>query len=103
MEGVELGVSKRIRETVEAVARATSDSGYASVTDIAQRLHLDPSTALRRVHDCLKRDYLRTESEKQRGRKMRLAVGVPLPNNQEIFPAVERVVEYMTQSAKEGT
>ena len=94
----------QIRETVEAVQKIIMNSpeGYASVSEIARRLRLDPSAALRRVHDCLKRDYLRSESEKQRGRKMRLKIGEPLPNNQEIFPTVASIVAHMAKSRKEG-
>jgi hypothetical protein len=100
-EGVERGVGKTIRETVEAVGEIVGDSGtFASVSAVAKSLHLDRSSALRRVYDCLKRDYLRTDGENKKGRKMRLALGEPLPAEQEILPSVENIIERMKKSRK---
>src|SRR5579862_5563627 len=72
-EGVEFGVGKALRETVEAVTYLCDGVGVtASVTQIAKRLRLDRSAANRRIHECLRRNFLQTESEIRKGRAMQL-------------------------------
>jgi hypothetical protein len=105
MEGVEHGVSKTQRETVKAVevicAGGEGFTQTASVAEIAKRLKLDVSAALRRVHECLRRDLLRSEGEIRRGRKMQLKLGVRLEENQAVLPRVEELVKHLNKR-KEG-
>ena len=105
MEGVEHGVSKTQRETVKAVEVICADEqGFGrtvSVKEIAKHLNLDVSAALRRVHECLRLDLLRSEGEIRRGRKMQLKVGVPLEDNQEVLPEVEKLLKHLNKR-KEG-
>jgi hypothetical protein len=98
MEGVERGVSRRLRETVSAVEYICAEKGgfqpVVTVSELAKHLGLDVSTALRRVHECLRRDLLRTDGEITTGRRMQLKVGEVLPENQEILPTVEDIVKH---------
>jgi hypothetical protein len=105
MEGLEQGVSNTQRETVKAAAViCAGEEGFsqtASVAEIAKRLKLDVSAALRRVHECLRIDLLRTDGEIRRGRKMQLKLGVPLEENQAVLPKVEELVECLNRRKEE--
>ena len=93
-EGVELSAGKSIRETVQAVSYLCDGVGVtASVTQVAKRLKLDRSAALRRIQECLRRNLLQTEDEVRRGRSMKLKLGEPLPNEQQVLPTVEELTE----------
>jgi hypothetical protein len=98
MEGVERGVSRRLRETVSAAEHICAEKdGFqpaVTVSELAKHLRLDVSTALRRVHECLRRDLLRTDGEITTGRRMQLMVGEVLPENQEILPTVEDIAKH---------
>jgi len=106
MESTERGVSKRLRETVQAVTEICSGDGEprpvfgesgAAVAAIAQRLNLDRSTALRRVQECLKRELLRPVGEWKKGRKLIVTLGEPLSENEEILPSAEQVGDEMNE------
>jgi hypothetical protein len=100
-EGVEKTVSKTIRQTVRAVVRicseATEGETHAggdvdgiSVLEIAKALHIDRSSASRRVKQCLLGGYLKN-LETARGRPHRLVSGDPLPTEKRVMPLTEEV------------
>ena len=84
-EGVGVSVSQTMRETVHAVASIAAGQGTASVTEVAQLLSLDTSSASRRIHAALKKGFLENEEQQPR-RKARLIVGTPLPATRGLLP-----------------
>jgi hypothetical protein len=98
-EGIEATVSATIRETVEAV-QAINSKTHAPVTvaQVARRLNLDKSAALRRVEVCRQRGYLQN-LEKARGRPAQLMLGDALPGDTEILPSPEALAEYEVTAA----
>ena len=94
-EGVEASASPTIRETVETVQRLldempgplTEETGV-TVTAVGERLHLDRSTASRRVRVAVTRGYLKN-LETRKGRPARLRVGDPLPGEVVVLPPPE--------------
>jgi hypothetical protein len=84
-EGVEATVSKRVRETVEAVTALAGEDGV-SVSALARKLKLDKGSVSRRVKEAVDRGYVRNLEERQ-GRPARLVVGDPMPQETEILPA----------------
>jgi len=102
-EGVEFGVGNQIRETVEAVSYLCDGLGVtASVTQIAKRLKLDHSAANRRIHECLRRNFLQTENEIRKGRAMQLKLGEPLPAEQQVLPTVEELAEFIRKNRRKS-
>lgn len=89
-EGVKLGASNTMRETVQAVValKACEPVGGVTIKAVAQRLALDESAAYRRVQAAIKDGYLANQEER-RGRPARLQVGEPLPEEVEILPTVD--------------
>jgi hypothetical protein len=102
-EGVEQTVRKTIRQTVKAVAEICSesaehpkkewdDAGGATVLQVAKMLHLDRSSASRRVKQALARGYLKN-LETKRGQPHRLVIADPLPGERPVMPTPEEVLE----------
>jgi hypothetical protein len=91
-QGVGTTVPSSIKQTVNAVAELMSKTNvdHVSVTDLAKRLHLDKSSASRRVRDATARGYLKNLEDK-RGRPARLVLGDPLPDEIEVLPGVEKL------------
>src|SRR5262249_39569668 len=61
-----------------------------SMTNLAEMLGLDKSSASRRANDAIERGYLKNLEEKKR-RPARLVIGDPLPDAVEGLPAVEKM------------
>jgi len=104
MENAERGVSKKLRETIKAVAEICGadgepQSGFktpeASIMQIAKRLKLDRSSAQRRVKQCLSRDLLRPVGEVKKGQKLLVTLGDPVADNDEMLPTVEEIAKKM--------
>jgi hypothetical protein len=98
-EGVEASVSPTIRETVEtvqilldAMPGPLTDETGVTVTAVGERLHLDRSTASRRVRVAVTRGYLKN-LETRKGRPARLRVGDPLPGEVVVLPPPEALLE----------
>jgi hypothetical protein len=100
-QGVELTVSKTIRQTVEAVGRICSkkedddkriagEQTAASIKDVAKKLGIDRSAASRRISKALQGGYLKN-LETKRGQPKRLVIGDPLPEEGSILPTAEEV------------
>ena len=92
-EGVEGTVKPEVREVVAKV-RELVDGGLAEVPQrkLAEALDLDRGTISRRVRAALDAGYL-VNREERRGRPHRLVPGDPLPDDLEILPPPETVVE----------
>ena len=88
-EGVEASVPTSIRETVRAVCRAADakgGTGYSvTVTEVAQQLKIDKSSASRRVQNALAAGYLRNH-EIRKGQPAQLVPGDRLPIDAAILP-----------------
>jgi hypothetical protein len=84
-EGVEAIVPAIVRETVEAIPDQLNS---LSVTELAELLHLDKSSASRRVQQALELGYLANDEER-RGYPARLRRGLPLPAEIVLLPTVE--------------
>ena len=99
MEGVERGVSRKLRETVAAVKAIRGELGGVgvSVFAIANKLNVDRSTAQRRVKECIERDLLQAVEEPKRGRRLLVDLGEELPENQEILPTAEEIEAKMNR------
>jgi hypothetical protein len=95
-EGAEATVSATVRETVEAVAAtlATTAGGQPSVTvaQVAAKLNLDRSAALRRVQAAIGSGFLRN-LEERKGHTMQLVIGEAMPADQVALPTRERLEE----------
>lgn len=106
MENVERGVSKKLRETVDAVAEICGTNGEprsgfshkdASIREISKLLKLDRSTVQRRVKRCLDGDLLRPAGEIKKGQKLRVILGDSIADNQDILPEVEEIAKKMAK------
>ncbi len=92
-EGVEATVPETIRETVQAVQEASDrDEGPVSVAAVARILKIDRSAASRRLSAAIDRGYLKNE-ETQRGKPFKLVMGERLPEEVEVLPTVEALVD----------
>jgi hypothetical protein len=87
-EGVDATVKRETRETVAAV-KALGD-GEWSLTQIADRLKLDKSTASRRVSAAVWASYL-VNRPTGKGKPLRITLGEPLPESVEVLPRPERL------------
>jgi len=101
----ESAVPQTVRQTVEAVSeilsgRAQGPDGGVSVKDVARRLHLDTSTASRRVRSALESGYLRNLDSKP-GRAFRLVLGDAIPNDVELLPSPDRLRKELPKNDNE--
>lgn len=85
-EGIEAAVSPVVRETVTGVGELNErHERPVSVTELAQYLGVDKSSAARRVRVAIGRDYL-TNTEEKRGKPAKLTLGEPLPEEEPALP-----------------
>jgi hypothetical protein len=100
-EGLEQTVPDNVRQTVEAVREICSeinggaefsgkDKCGTTARQIADRLKLDRSSAVRRVAHCLSLGYLKN-LEKMRGRPWQIVLGDSLPEEERVMPTPEEV------------
>jgi hypothetical protein len=91
-EGVDSTVSAAVRETVETVAQLIAQ-GHESVSqaDIGRALKLDKSAVSRRVKHAIAAGYLRNTEEGKPGKKAKLVLGEPLPEELELLPSPARL------------
>jgi hypothetical protein len=90
-DGIGATVSPSIRKTVEAVENILSDgTPSTTVQRLATALHLDKSSALRRVRTAIARGYL-VNNEKQKGRPYQITLGDPVPEDIEVLPSPEKL------------
>jgi len=85
-EGIEVTVSKTIRETVAAVESCVGGGvGEVSLTALAKKMRLDKNSVHHRVRKAIDRGYLVNREEK-RGMPAKIATADPLPDEIEILP-----------------
>ena len=91
-QGVQAGVSRETRETVEAVNYIwTTQQHPALVSQVAQRLGLDKSSTTRRLKVACELGYV-TNLEDRRGKPLRLIPGETLPD-EHVLPTPERLAQ----------
>jgi hypothetical protein len=90
-------VSATVRETVGAVTALleakpaeSEEPATVAVVDVAKRLKLDKTAALRRVRTATQAGYLEN-LESRKGRPSRLILGESLPERLELLPSLERL------------
>lgn len=94
-EGVDATVPPMIRATVQAVEKRYSEKGEAvNLGELARELGLDKSSASRRVRSAIDKGFVKN-MEDRRGCTGRYKPNAPLPDDTEILPAPETVVEAM--------
>jgi hypothetical protein len=92
-EAVQATVSSTIRETVQAISELHQQGQKAAtVREVASRLGIDKSAALRRVQVAIRDGYLEN-LEDHKGRPARLVPAEPLPEEQPVLPAPEKLRE----------
>jgi hypothetical protein len=97
-EAVQSTVPKIVRETVEAVVALNKRA--ITATELAEKLGIDVGNASRRIKAPIKLGYL-VNKESRRGHPLKIALGEPLPDDQEILPSAKRVREhYAARMAK---
>jgi hypothetical protein len=104
-EATERAVPETLRETVRAVREICAPEGEnlpnaaATIKQVAKALKLDRSAASRRVNDCLDRGFLETTEPIKKGRTIRLQLGEPLPDDQDLLPSVTTIRRHMRIAA----
>ena len=99
-EGIGVIVTKTQRETVQALKGILiSGKSESSIREVADKLELDESTAYRRVKSAIARGYIKN-LEDHRGKKARLELGDPLPDDVDVLPSVERLEDCRVAVAK---
>ena len=93
-DAVDATVSPTVRETVEAVQLAIeeSDEDFAVTSRIEELVGLHKSTVSRRLRTASAKRYIRN-LETQKGKAARWVVGDPIPEDVEILPVPEIVVD----------
>jgi hypothetical protein len=91
-QGTARAVSPNMRETVEAVRDLEALNGCKplKIIEIAEKLGLDKSSALRRVRTAMREGYL-VNNEHRRGRPAKISLGDPLPADTGVLPSPEIV------------
>jgi hypothetical protein len=77
----------------------SSIAAIVAVVEIAERLNLDKSAALRRVRAATQAGHLENR-ETRKGRPVRLVLGEPLPERCELLPPPERLRSSFDQRAE---
>jgi NADH:ubiquinone oxidoreductase subunit C len=89
-EGVQVSVPTQVRETVEAVEQLLAGKETVTLSEVAQALNLDRSSASRRIKRALRLGYL-TNLETKSRQPMRLVLGEPLPQDEGVLPSPEKL------------
>jgi hypothetical protein len=86
---IDSAVPETIRETVTAVSSLVAEGHYEiSTKEISEKLGLDKSAALRRINSAISKGYLRNLEDK-RGRRARIVIADPMPDDKMILPSPE--------------
>jgi hypothetical protein len=97
--GVQSTVPPAVRETVGAVRELAADGPGITAKAIAEHLKLDKATVSRRLQDAARLGYLRNEEERK-GRAGRWVADEPMPDDLEVLPAADRLVDADTDRAR---
>lgn len=91
-EGVEAAIKNSIRETVSAVKHLEPEFDHSvPVKAVAAQLGIDKSSASRRCKEAIKLGYI-INQEETKGRPYKLKTGDPLPEDTQILPSVEELM-----------
>jgi hypothetical protein len=90
-QGIGATVPATIRETVEVVGRLHQD-GLVTTLRVAEELNICREAARSRLATAAHRGFVKNLEDKRR-RPARWAPADPLPEDQEILPSIERVIE----------
>jgi hypothetical protein len=99
-----LAVTSRILQKPVSVAMkgpSSDGKGPVTIVKLAGELKLDKSSAWRRVRAAMDRGYVKN-LEERKGRPAQLVLGDPLPDDQEVLPAVERLNGCTVAGVHEG-
>jgi len=91
-EGVDATVPKTVRETVDMVKELTEDEPHVSLRELANALELDKGTTSRRWAHARDAGYLKNLEDK-RGKPAKICLGDPLPEEIDVLPTLEALVE----------
>jgi hypothetical protein len=91
-QGVKMSVSKEIRDTVAAVAELATGEKLVSLRQVADHLHIDKSSASRRVRVAIEDGYL-VNHEDKKGKPAKLGLGDALPAEKPVLPAPADLAE----------
>ncbi len=89
-EGAEMSVPETVRETVLAVEELLASHPEVTVNEVAGRLGLDKSAALRRVRNAIRRGFL-VNQEDRKSRPAKLVMGDPLPEACSLLPSAREL------------
>jgi MarR family len=92
-EGIQATVKRELRETVEAVQGLAREE--LSVAEITEALGLDKSSVSRRVKVAISKGYL-INLETCKGKRARIALGDPMPDDIEILPHPDKLADRCT-------
>ena len=70
--------------------RVDTETDFLSLSEVAEKLGIDKSSASRRVNQAIKLGYLVNE-EPMQGKPMRLHLGDPLPEEVQVLPRPEQL------------
>jgi len=87
-QGLEATVSATDRETVEAVERLVEGLEDVTYKAVGQKLGIDKSAASRRCKKVMSLGYVQN-LEDRKGKPAKLALGDPMPEDQQVLPQVE--------------
>jgi len=97
-EGLGAAVSAAVRETVNVVGQnhqpGDIEAEPMSLTGVTDKLGVDKSSASRRVKQAIKLGYLSNE-ELIKGKPMRLYLGEPLPEEIQVLPRPEELLNWV--------
>lgn len=100
-EGAETSVPENVRETVCAVTDLLESRSEVTVNEVAGRLGLDKSAALRRVRNAIRRGFL-VNQEERKGRPARLVIGDPVPEASFLLPPAQELSGCMVADETAG-
>ena len=93
-EGLGATVSDAVRETVKVVGQGLQpgdmEAEPMSLSEVTEKLGIDKSSASRRVKQAIKLGYL-SNDELIKGKRMRLYIGEPLPEEIQVLPRPEEL------------
>lgn len=92
-EGVDASAPQDVRDTVKAVeALLPAHQNGVPLKAVATALDVDKSNASRRVAKAIEGGYL-VDLEEKKGKALRLQLGEPLPDGEEVMPHPDRIAD----------
>jgi hypothetical protein len=106
-EGLEATVSEIVRETVGKVDELTrKQEEPVTMTEVGRALNLDKNATYRRVQRAIEGGYVKN-LEDRKGRPARLVIGDPMPEDREVLPEPQELMDesggFRVSKVSEGT